>query len=244
MTETPGSSPTSEPNSNVDDSGGVDTAATSPEKDPLVESGEGDAPALVEVVPDPPEEPKEPEEVPDILYCLDYRDFAGDLIQRKKDSKPIDVNSLAKAKDKEDIVVEKKPVLEIVTEITAQVNRPRRRYPAPRRRSPSPISVSRSRSSSRASSPEVVVRRQAPAYYSSDDDDEPLEVSKVGKTSMIIHSAYLNNAIRHVVKYYPGASLQVSVPLFVYPVDCSQTRQSKRLTFEEPYQMIVHHRKE
>ena len=105
-----------------------------PKKTLLPNSGQSKDPA----VPDPPEEPKEPEEVPDILYCLDYRDFAGDLIQRKKDSKPIDVNSLAKAKDREEIVVEKKPVLEIVTEITAQVNRPRRRYPAPRRRSPSP----------------------------------------------------------------------------------------------------------
>jgi hypothetical protein len=217
VTGTPGSSSTSEPNSNAGDSGGVDTAATSPEKDPPADSGQSKDPA----VPDPPEEPKEPEEVPDILYCLDYRDFAGDLIQRKKDSKPIDVNSLAKAKDREEIVVEKKPVLEIVTEITAQVNRPRRRYPAPRRRSPSPISVSRSRSSSRASSPEVVIRRQAPAYYSSDEDDEPLEVSKVGKTSMIIHSPYLNNAIRHVVKYYPGASLQVSILFILHCFDCS-----------------------
>ena len=212
MTKTPGSSSTSEPNSNADESGGVDTAATSPENDHPADSGEGDAPSRMEAVPDPPEEPKEPEEVPDILYCLDYRDVAGDLIQRKKDSKPIDVNSLARAKDKGEIVVEKKPVLEIVTEITAQFSRPTRRYPPPRRRSPSPRSVSRSRSrsSSRASSREVVVRHQAPAYHSSDDDEEPLEVSKVGKTSMIIHSAYLNNAIRHVVKYYPGASLQVS----------------------------------
>jgi hypothetical protein len=216
VTQTPGSSSISEPNSSADDgaagSGGVNTAATSPEKDPPANSGDGGAPAAVEAVLDPPEEPeepKEPEEVPDILYCLDYRDFAGDLIQRKKDSKPIDVNSLSKAKNKEDIVVEKKPVLEIVTEITAQVNRPRRRaYPPARRRSPR--SAYSSRSSSPASSPERAPRR--PAYYSSDDEDaEPLEISKVGKTSMIIHSQNLNNAIRHVVKYYPGASLLVSI---------------------------------
>jgi hypothetical protein len=215
VTETPGSSSTSEPNSNADDSGGVDTAATSPEKDPPAESGEGDPPAGIEAVPNPPEEPKEPEEVPDILYCLYYRDFAGDLIQRKKDSKPIDVNSLAKAKDKEEIVVEKKPVFEIVTEITAQVNRPRRRAYHPRRRSPSPVSISRSGSSSRASSPEVVIRKR-PTYDSSDEEEgEPLEVSKVGKTFMFIYSAYLINAIKHVVKYYPGASLMVSFLYFV-----------------------------
>lgn len=216
MTETPGSSSSSEPNSNAEDeSGGVNTAATSPEKDPpeVGETSEAnDAPAGVEAVSDPPEKPKEPEEVPDILYCLDYRDFAGDLIQRKKDSKPIDVNSLAKAKNKEEIVVEKKPVLEIVTEITAQINRPRRRYPPPpRRRSIRSTSSSRSRSSSPASSPERAPKR--PVYYSSDDEEvEPLEISKVGKTSMIIHSGCLNNAIRHVVKYYPGASLTVSIP--------------------------------
>ena len=150
--------------------------------------------------------------MPDILYCLDYRDFTGDLIQRKKDSKPIDFSSLAKAKDNEVIVLEKQPVLEIVTEITAQVNQPRRRAYSPRRRSPSPyITVRRSRSFSRRSSPDIVNRRRR-TYSISDEEEEtdPLEVSKVGKTSMIIHSAYLNDAIRHIVKYYPGASLLVS----------------------------------
>lgn len=163
-------------------------------------------------VPDEPVKPKEPEEVPDILYCLDYRDFAGDLIQRKKDSKPIDVNSLAKAKDKEEIAVEKKPLLEIVTEITAQVNRTRRRaYGRPRSVRSAYSSRSSSPASSRSRSParprEVVVIDNS----NSDDEVEPLEISKVGKTSMIIHSAYLNNAIRQVVKYYPGASLHVSI---------------------------------
>lgn len=226
MNETPGSSSSSEPNSNADDepSTGIDTAATSPEKDPTPDSGKGDD-GTAAPVPDAPVGAKEPEEVPDILYCLDYRDFAGDLIQRKKDSKPIDVNSLAKAKNTEDIVVEKKPVLEIVTEITAQVNRTRRRaYPSRRR-------YSRSRSSSRSLSPVSSRSRSPPGpppppggrvYHvlDSDEEAEPLEISKVGKTSMLIHSPYLNNAIRHVVKYYPGTSLHVSIYHLTGLVSC------------------------
>ena len=160
--------------------------------------------------------------MPDILYCVDYIDYTGVLIRKKRDTKPIDISSLPNVKDSGNVATEKKPVLEIITQVSTERGSyrrgPTRRYvPVP----PRPRSV-RSASSSRASSPNIrssspYVRapppRTRPTYYSSSDDEElePVASKKVGKTMMVIHSPNLRNVIRNIVKYWPGSSLLVGI---------------------------------
>lgn len=128
--------------------------------------------------------------VPSVLYRLDYRDYTGNLLFRKENNKPIDAESAARLHWNTDGVPQK-PVIEILTEITAQVKAQKKKQSG------------------------------EPKAESAQDDDDPedryrdkdygtINVSNVGKVEMIIHSDFLMNAIRDVVKYYPGQNLLVS----------------------------------
>lgn len=130
--------------------------------------------------------------VPKILYRLDYRDYTGNLLFRKQNNKPIDAEDAAKLHwDKDGIP--QKPVIEILTEVRAQVKQKKKKDQ----------------------------KDDGNDFMTSDDEDdddrhndqesETVNVSNVGRVEMIIHSEFLMNAIRDVVKYYPGQNLWVGL---------------------------------
>jgi hypothetical protein len=141
-----------------------------------------------------PADTPEDTEVPAVLYRLDYRDYTGNLLFRKENSEPIDAESAARLHWVKN-GVPRKPVIEILTEITAQVKRERK-------------NGQNGDGFNDAPGPPGAQDNDADYRYP-DDDNGTFNVSKVGQTYMIIHSSHLINALRDVIKYYPGKNLLV-----------------------------------
>jgi hypothetical protein len=142
----------------------------------------------------------------DIIYRLDYRDIAGELLSTKRSQDRIDVESVAsminKAKPNRSKDGRPDPVIEILTEVTSRLTHQRNN-----RKTPGP-------QASNSGPPKIQAARPLfmdDDFLGAEQDDglESLNVSQVGKTYMIIHSTHLVNAIRSVVKYYPGQNLLV-----------------------------------
>lgn len=111
----------------------------------------------------------------------------------------------------------KKPILEIVTKVSTQLvkkNRTPNRLPPPHQRGWSPDYL--------------YPGRQAPDYRQDEDEDSEMKIAKVEKTSMVINSIHLVNALKAVVGYYPGISFLGDTTVQI----------------RAPYQVLVHHRVE
>ncbi|KAI1334078.1 P-loop containing nucleoside triphosphate hydrolase protein [Xylariaceae sp. FL0016] len=143
------------------------------------------------------------EEVPDVSYLLQYQEFGGTLIDVRRSNRPININ--IGGEDESKLPKGQKPVMEIVTVVSTAVISTR------------PVRNSR----------QMHVRgRWAPSpVMSGREDDQNSKLAQVKNTAMVIHSAYLLNALRAVVGYYPGTSF---------------IGENARIT--APYQVLYHHR--
>ncbi|KAI1772594.1 P-loop containing nucleoside triphosphate hydrolase protein [Hypoxylon cercidicola] len=151
------------------------------------------------------------DEVPNVCYVLQYKGWGGKLIDVRRSKEPINIQL-------DDIVDEgtsstKKPILEIVTKISTQLVKKNRTPNYPRRgRSPDDIYYHHS---------------PTPNYGQNEDEDSEMKIAKVEKTSMVINSIYLINALKAVVGYYPGTSFL-----------------GDTVKISAPYKVLVHHLKE
>jgi hypothetical protein len=162
-------------------------------------------------------EEKADEDVPDVLYYVYYRSADGRVSHHRKADKPIDVTA-TDPQTGEGTQGAKKPVLEIITRVTAcYANRHAPPPPPPSYYRPPPPRG----------------RRDTFVDYgydseSSEERDYPVpsdvSITKVETTEMVLHSKHLRNALSAVVNYYPGVDFL-----------------SDRVIVEAPYRILVHH---
>ncbi|XXH03012.1 hypothetical protein Hte_009402 [Hypoxylon texense] len=156
------------------------------------------------------------DEVPNVCYVLQYKGWGGKLIDVRRSKEPINIQLDAVVD--EGVSSAKKPILEIVTKVSTQLvkkNRTPDRLPPLRRRGWSPDYLG-------------YRPHETPDYRQNEDEDSEMKIAKVEKTSMVINSIHLVNALKAVVGYYPGVSF------------LSNTTAQIRA----PYQVLVHHRSE
>ncbi|KAI0178526.1 P-loop containing nucleoside triphosphate hydrolase protein [Hypoxylon sp. FL1284] len=148
------------------------------------------------------------DDVTDVCYVLQYRGWDGRLTDVSRSREPINIRSHDTVD--EGFTSTKKHILEIVTKVSTQLVKKNRRPRRPR-----------------------YTREWSPDYDSpydretSDDEDSEMKITQVEKTSMVIRSIHLVNALKAVVGYYPGAS-------FVDDV----------VSINAPYVVLYHHREE
>ncbi|KAH8899374.1 ATPase [Thozetella sp. PMI_491] len=114
--------------------------------------------------------------VPDVLYVVQYRNVSGRVVDTRKSSKPLNVTPLGE----EDKSPAGKPVIEILTRVTATL---KRKYPQGNAPAGNTGYVSDS---------EV------------DEESKDVRIEKVETTEMVIHSKHLQAALNAVSGYYPG----------------------------------------
>ncbi|KAI0377552.1 P-loop containing nucleoside triphosphate hydrolase protein [Hypomontagnella monticulosa] len=154
-------------------------------------------------------------EIPDVCYVLQYKGWDGKLIDVRRSKEPINIE--LDDMDEERTSSTKKPILEIVTKVSTALvkkGRPVGHRPRPRHRGWNPRYDY---------DPYDDVRYREP--HRQEDEDSEVKVSKVEKTSMIINSIHLINALRAVVGYYPGTSFL-----------------GDSVKINAPYYVLVHHR--
>ncbi|KAJ9152151.1 ATPase family AAA domain-containing protein 3B [Pleurostoma richardsiae] len=131
------------------------------------------------------EAPNYDEDVPDVLYVVQYRDIGGRIVDTRQSDKPLDLS----ADSNEDEASKRKPVIEILTQVSASPNKGRGRRMGGRRRWPH--------------------MPYSPQYSDSDmsdDEGNDMNVTKVETTVMAIHSKHLKDALNAVIGYYPGTN--------------------------------------
>ncbi|KAF3057150.1 putative ATPase protein [Daldinia childiae] len=142
--------------------------------------------------------------VPDICYVLQYKALGGKLVNLRRSREPVDINL-------DDIdgggASTRKPILEIVTEVTTSFkkNRPQVNHVG------FDFDMDDEYSCRHAREPEH-------------DENPRVDIVRVEKTSMIINSIHLINALRAVVEYYPNTTLLGDI-----------------VTINAPYHMLAHH---
>ncbi|KAI1758918.1 P-loop containing nucleoside triphosphate hydrolase protein [Hypoxylon sp. FL1150] len=153
------------------------------------------------------------DEVPSVTYVLQYKGWGGRLIDVCRSREPINIQL-------DDMVDEgtssTKPILEIVTKISTQLVKKNR---APVRNTP-PLRR-------RGWSPDYYQRREIPDYRQNEEEDAEMKIAKVEKTSLVINSVHLINALKAVVGYYPGTSFL-----------------GDSVKIQAPYQVLIHHREQ
>ncbi|KAI2604300.1 P-loop containing nucleoside triphosphate hydrolase protein [Hypoxylon fragiforme] len=137
------------------------------------------------------------DEVPDICYILQYKGWLGKLSDVHRSQVPINIQ--LDDLDEPGISTIKKPILEIITKISTWL-------------------VRKGRSSN--------IRPLHSGLRRGDDDNEDVETEAVNqeKTSMVINSVHLINALRAIVGYYPGTSFL-----------------GDSVKIDAPYHVLIHH---
>ncbi|KAI1642074.1 P-loop containing nucleoside triphosphate hydrolase protein [Daldinia loculata] len=154
------------------------------------------------------------DEVPDICYVLQYKAFSGKLVNLRRSREPIDIELDG---IDEGGASTRKPILEIVTKVTASLKKDRPQFdhiPYPHRHQCDPgfdFDMDNEYSHRHARGREH-------------DENTGVNIVKVENTSMVINSIHLINALRAVVEYYPDTSLL-----------------GDTVTINAPYHMLAHH---
>ncbi|KAI0466166.1 P-loop containing nucleoside triphosphate hydrolase protein [Xylaria cf. heliscus] len=145
------------------------------------------------------------DDVPDVCYVLQTQDIGKGIVEIHRGPKPIDPD-IGDPLDERTQKGKKHPVLEIVTVVSTTFTKNQPIYHDIRHRGGRPNYAF------------------SPGPHGSDDESD-MQITKSEKTTMVIRSRHLINALAAVVSYWPGQSFT-----------------GDEVKVEAPYSVLVHHR--